>query len=167
MDIYTNTGQTFERLRECLKWVISEATEMIDDPDGDWPPCLFVENEETILTRPLGGFPMNTEEQKDYLAEVVIPEIVREERGHRAGLYFPAITQGDERLDRYGSSASHPRSREVVVLLAVDRDHCEAWLSFIKRWRHQGPTVGKWLQAIDFPEGRFVEPLRRAVCPQG
>ena len=167
MDIYVNTP-TFEKLREGLKWMIAEAREVIEGPDGDWEPFLFVENDLTVVPRSLTEFVVETDEQKDYVAEVVIPEMVREARGHRAGLTFPALIAAkpanDHTRDRYGAEV---RYHEAVTLLVVDREHCELWLAPVERYPDRGPTLGPWFQLPAGAERRFVEPLRRAVCPQG
>jgi hypothetical protein len=169
MDIFTE-GRTFEKLRETLKWGIADAGRVIDDPDGDWTPCLFVESADDVVVRDLSEYSADTDEDKDYLAEVVIPELIREQRGYRVGLSFPAWSvvgaAAQEELDRFGSLAAHPLRVEVVTLLVVDRERSEAWIAVVDR-RGRRPRLFRWLQVPAVPTGRFVDPLRRAVCAQG
>jgi hypothetical protein len=168
MDSCITNDHTFDWLRETLKWMIAEANQLIRESGGDWEPFLFVENERTVVPRKLAGFGGDTKEDQDYLTQVVIPEMVREARGHRAGVTFLATFAArpvDERSRR--RRRSRPARDEAITLLVVDREHCELWVAAVDRDPACRSGLGPWVQLAVAPDGCLAEPLRRGLCPQG
>jgi len=164
-------GLTFEVIRENFKTLVRRTSDLVTDPAGDWPPLLLVEDEHgRINPRCLADYPMATVPQKNHLAEVVLPELVRQFGGRRVGLAFHGwvVTSDDDPslgdyVEQDGSLANHPARSEWVTLLVVDADECEAWLAEVNRRPGRRPKLGPWSLSPAVPDGRFVEPLRWAL----
>ena len=160
--------RSFELVRDNFKTLVRRAGHVLRDPEADWPPLLLVENEAGIHVRPLGDFPVDTPEEKDYLAEVVIPRLVTELDGGRAAVALHSWTVDpldDPSLASYeGSLADHPARREIVQLLVADAGNCEVWLAPVNRRPGRPPKLGPWQFGSATVSGRFVTPLWNAVA---
>jgi hypothetical protein len=67
--------------------------------------------------------------------------------------------------------SQHPNRFEVLMVLAADRFSDEIYSAHIIRHDGEPPTLEKWERVDSDPAltigGRMVDPLRRALRPQG
>lgn len=168
----TNAPAPFELVRENFKTFVRRLGRAVTKPDNDWPPVLLVEDAEgRINTCPLPRQAVESAEEKDYLANVVLPRLVRELDGRRVGLalhcwHVSQLTDPyvDSYIEEHESIAEHPGRSECVTLLVLDEEHCEAWVAQVDRRPGRRPKLGPWSEMGLIPDGRFVGPLRQAVA---
>jgi hypothetical protein len=115
----------------------------------------------------LAGELLGSERSKDAVALFVLPTLLREEGAWMYGLVFSGWmvveTRGEHSVV---APADDPRRVEVVSLQIADREHNDVWTAPILRSELQPPRLGRWSRSTAVG-GRFVESMRRAICPQG
>ena len=160
MAVKTASELNFEAARKLIQMVHPRDRRLHHSQNGDWPALLLLESAGRVVkVVPLWHYDLSTEITKDLIAEHVLPSIIRREGTRRVGLVLH-VQQVVE-----GAGKRTPR-QEFVTLVIVDPDHCETWFAPVERRAKRGPRLGGW-RCSEVSEGRFIEPLRRAVCTQG
>lgn len=138
--------------------------EQFASPHEDWAPILIVSDGRTSETIAIDPALFGSIEAKDQAAQVMAAEI----RGHAAAgcaLVLSAWSVPDT-----GDYETAPPERgdrvEVLTVMALDRTQQRIWSAPIQRSDDTPPRLGPWQQERS-AEGRFVEPLRRALTLQG
>lgn len=148
----------------------SEIPKTFTDPGDDWAPFAFLQlrDEDAIPTLPLGMF-MESAGSKDVLAEIILPEAIKQLKAVRvilllsvwtskmagASLATGQIVQPSECIDR----------EEKVCIMEITADGVQRQAAApIIRLADAPPKLGEW---EDWPtasaEGRFVTPLVGAL----
>ena len=133
-------------------------------PTDDWAPVLLVDGRGGRAVVGLGDL-FTSEEAKAVAAEVVIPTLLRKLEAWAAALVVSAwVVEGEDAAGVPPSES--PRRVEMVAVTVATRDAHEIWIAPILRAPDAPPRLGAWRRTHPVG-GLFVEPLRRALCPQG
>lgn len=123
----------------------------LEDPEATWPCVLFLDVPERGIVigdvRSLAGF---DELDKQHLATMLLPALIRRSRADRFGLVMPAWRHDED-----------PKV-EILVLVVGEPHRREAVIADVLRggtW----PRLGPWSTPTQRVDGLFVEPLCRAL----
>ena len=159
--------QMFDVMCRIVKEVTSASMVMLD-ADEDHPPVLHTENGHGPTFTMLCDYATDTTADKDYLATVVVPELIAEDGARWAALVMPCwavCLAEDPGVPAYvaagKSLADHPARAEQMFLLAADESRLEGWQAPVNRRPRKHPTLGRW-QRVD-ARSRFTLPLVKAV----
>jgi hypothetical protein len=145
------------------------AQEQFKHEDDDWEPMLLAWNRDGQLLVTSLGAHMTDDAAKDRLAEEVIPQAIRDQGITALVMVLSAwtahYTPDEEKIVR---PSEHPNRVEILEVFAMDRFDVVTQLARIRRHQGCGPSLSEW-EVIDAKSitGRFVEPIRRALTPQG
>ena len=144
------------------------------DPDDDWVFTMFGMNrrgEAEIVAADAAFF--SSDETKDNLV-AALSQITRErEYVALATLVSTWRVEYEKGSEGYDDPfrvmpSQHPDRREALMIVAVDRYGDEVYMADIVRHDGAPPTLEPWeRQPGDQHTGRFIEPLRTALRPQG
>jgi hypothetical protein len=153
MEVVTATD-SFEIFRDSLLELVNEMhLDAITEPNEDWPGLLFVQTERGIVIAaavPLAGL---TEEGKQHLGCVYLPERARAEQASRFGWVFPFVPHD---ADAGGG--------EGLTLVVGDLRRQEAFVGSITRYPDRPPKLDNWRWAFQVRSETFVTPLVEALA---
>jgi hypothetical protein len=152
MDVVTATD-SFATFRDRLLELVNQMHhEAITEPNEDWPGILFVQTECGIVIAALVPLSGLTEEDKQYLGCVHLPERARAEQASRFGWVFPSVPPG-------GGAGG-----EGLTLVVGDLRRQEAFVGSITRYPDRPPKLDNWQWAPQVKSERFVTPLVEALA---
>lgn len=152
--------------------------EKFDEPDDDWMPVLIAGE----IVVPLN---FTDETAKDLMAELVMPIAIRESKAKEyafvSSTWVSTITPPEEMRDKSTEeqmryigehypppSMSDQRKESVVVSFGSCDGTNEMWMAEIKRSEDKPPELSEWeYHGSNDYEGRFVEPLMKAIKENG
>jgi hypothetical protein len=169
---------TFEEVLGHVKDNVQEIGAGFTEPNDDWDPvALFIDREEALTVAALDYSFFSSERAKDMLAEEVLPTLVRETKAQYVAFVIGAwqvLVRGPGPLPKLLPS-EHPDRVEIIgVTLVSARQAAMASAEVIRR-EDGPPLLSDWTTVqVEGPTdpraglaGRFVDPLRRALTPQG
>jgi hypothetical protein len=136
---------------------IAEAVGSKFEPDEDWEPMLVVEAPDGVSVCTL-EMDLATPKDRDILAQVVVPDLVRSMKGTRFALVTTAwqlkmaadAKRGPARIQ------DHPDRTECVIIYAFDRDERKRATAEITRGEGP-PKLGAWEQQPLENSARFAK----------
>jgi hypothetical protein len=156
MDVVAATD-SFEVFRDrLLELVNAMHLDAITEPDEDWPGILFVQTEHGIVIAALVPLSGLTEEDKQYLGCVHLPERARAEQASRFGWVFPFVS--------HGAAAGGGAGGEGLALVVGDLRRQEAFVGTITRYPDRPPKLDNWRWAPQVRSETFVTPLIEALA---
>lgn len=189
-------GAALEAL-ETAKHYVEFTCENFDEPDDDWNPVMFCIGRGDTGNTIVAFDPafMGDPDAKDKLADEVMPALLKQTQAVAVATVFSTwhidvrniakldgISEEEARVQwetfhaAGGMPSQHPARQEQVLiagLSAVEEHH--HWAPIL---RHDGkpPTLAPWIDVMADPDGlggtgsitgRFIDPLRYALRPQG
>lgn len=153
MEVVTATD-SFETFRDrLLELVNGMHHDAITEPDEEWPGILFVQTERGIVIAAFVSTIGLTEEDKQHLGCVYLPERARAEQASRFGWVFPSVPHGA------GAGGG-----EGLALVVGDLRRQEAFVGSITRHPGRPPKLGNWQGPAQVKSETFVTPLVEALA---
>jgi hypothetical protein len=163
---------SFDGFVEWAKSAVVTVGQSFTEPDDDWMPTALVQNADSIVVAGLDPSFFGSTEAKDNLADEVLPALLRKYEAQRVALVMSSwmVSGKSEDVDMSVRPSENPNRVEVVVVTVIDRDNAGMYVAEILRGK-EPPILGEWdahlAEGDGMIDGRFVEPVRRALCPQG
>jgi hypothetical protein len=126
---------------------------VLEDPDADWPGTLFLDSPLGVTLR-LFNVAGITEVEKQKLATVTLPEVVREEAARRFCWLMPGWRHDVE------------PPAECLVLVFADKQRAESVIADVIRSRSRPPRLIRWRTATKATTGLFVDAARAALAAE-
>ncbi len=147
---------SFETFRDYVLESVEHVGRSFTAADDDWVPMFFMRGSDAkIGIAPLAQYGIfGSDSEKDHLANVVLPELLRSTQALMYALVFSAweTTVGD------GPSVR----REIVSAAFGGKVRYEEYRAEILRRAPAPPKLGRWERSGP-SRGRFFEPLRLAL----
>jgi hypothetical protein len=172
---------SFESFRH---WLLERARHMTEDftqPDDDWAPFFFCQDDHgTIMVVSLAEF-MQSEETKNAWAYGLGPHLVREMRALTIGAVLSSwkleVPEKDrERLARLskedqlagaaalGRPSESPNRQEILLVMVAEGGRSETYMAPIKRRRVRPPLLLPWDSEIGLTmTGRMYDSIMEAL----
>jgi hypothetical protein len=169
--------ETLDFLERFIKTGVEDIrSNIMEDPEEDWEPVLFLLNEEENKISPIELTPLFTDElRKDFAAEVAIPAAIRETGATAMGMLASAwmvkiSTKGvdpekEECIDMLVPPSAHPGRVENLIMFLADQETIRFLTAEIKRYEGKPPELGEWVPhpEADGATGRMYEAPLRAL----
>jgi hypothetical protein len=166
-----------------LRTGVEDIGSSFTEPDDDWMFVCMGRTEDDGVVIGVDPSAFQTEETKDQLPQLLANLAQRQgfvAYGMVISMWYVVLDKRDspeefDSLERDRSwtgprPSEHPKRKEGVLIVGVDRFGDEAYTADIIRHDDAPPTLGEWRSWGGEPDGlqgRFIDPLRRALRHQG
>lgn len=139
------------------------------DPEDDWLPMAFLEDEDDALVMVcVDPQFMNEEDGKEILGTVVLPGIVEKVKARKYAFLSTAWMAKIERdsdgeFDESIRLSEHPDRMEVVIIACCDREISQFHFAEIIRTPDHSPMLGPWEASSEQFESRFIDNVKEVM----
>ena len=152
----------FDQFVKYLKESVQEIALKLT-PEADWDTIFFLFNDQTGMYKVLPSF--TNDQDKNLYFKLIIPTMIQENEVTMCGFILTAWAVDDSLSSSKTEvrPSQHPDRIEILIIEALSADKNLSILFKIKRQKGKHPILELWRQDDEHSEGRFVEPIMKAL----